>query len=260
VDAGLGSGYRLLGRGHPAMKLTKADAARQLGIARSTLYKLIDQGKVSPAPDGRIDSAELVRVAAYVDVLHERTRTPVPIAYTATTFQDETPHGRPQTGVRVQRTTGEYGRPQTSVDTVVDMLRAQLDILREELQAARQNAQAAQEREALLLRMLHESQQRYDRLLDVPRPVPQADPPPQRRERRTPPPVSVPTAPLPGTQDMTTPMPTYNPETHMLGVLCPQGHDWQGTGQSLRKRSNTRCLACDAAWARAKRRGRSQDG
>jgi predicted site-specific integrase-resolvase len=38
-------------------KLTKTQAARQLGIARSTLYKLIDQGKLSPAPDGMIDQA-----------------------------------------------------------------------------------------------------------------------------------------------------------------------------------------------------------
>ena len=28
-------------------KLTKADAARHLGISRTTLYKLIDQGKLS---------------------------------------------------------------------------------------------------------------------------------------------------------------------------------------------------------------------
>ena len=34
-------------------QLTKADAARQLGIARSILYKLLDQGRVSPTPDGR---------------------------------------------------------------------------------------------------------------------------------------------------------------------------------------------------------------
>ena len=58
-------------------QLTKADAARQLGIARSTLYKLIAQGKVSATPDGMIDQAELVRVAAYVDTLKERTRTSV---------------------------------------------------------------------------------------------------------------------------------------------------------------------------------------
>jgi excisionase family DNA binding protein len=29
-------------------RLTKTDAARQLGIARATLYKLIAQGKLSP--------------------------------------------------------------------------------------------------------------------------------------------------------------------------------------------------------------------
>src|SRR5262249_59472954 len=55
--------------------LTKADAARQLGIARSTLYKLIDQGKLSPTPDGLVDQAELVRVAAYADIIKGRTRT-----------------------------------------------------------------------------------------------------------------------------------------------------------------------------------------
>ena len=57
-------------------KLTKADAARQLGIARSTFYKLIDQGKISPTPDGMIDQAELVCVAAYVDTFKGHPRTP----------------------------------------------------------------------------------------------------------------------------------------------------------------------------------------
>ena len=32
--------------------LTKAEAARQLGISRTTLYKLIDQGTLSATPDG----------------------------------------------------------------------------------------------------------------------------------------------------------------------------------------------------------------
>ena len=57
-------------------KLTKTEAARQLGIARATLYKLIAQGKVSPTPDGLIDQAELVRVAPYttngISFLHTR--------------------------------------------------------------------------------------------------------------------------------------------------------------------------------------------
>jgi len=33
-------------------RITKADAARQLGISRTTLYKLIDQGKLSATPAG----------------------------------------------------------------------------------------------------------------------------------------------------------------------------------------------------------------
>ena len=56
-------------------KLTTTDAARQLGIARSTLYKLIDQGTVSATPDGMIDQAKLVRIATYADTLRERART-----------------------------------------------------------------------------------------------------------------------------------------------------------------------------------------
>jgi ACT domain-containing protein len=40
--------------------MPKADAVHQLGISRTILYKLIDQGKVSTTPDALIDQAELV--------------------------------------------------------------------------------------------------------------------------------------------------------------------------------------------------------
>jgi DNA-binding XRE family transcriptional regulator len=42
-------------------RLTKADAARQLGIARSTIYKLIEQGKPHPI---EAHGAELWAIAA----------------------------------------------------------------------------------------------------------------------------------------------------------------------------------------------------
>jgi hypothetical protein len=222
------------------MKLTKADAARQLGISRTTLYKFIEQGRLSSTPDGLIDQTELVRIAPTLDAHRARHLTPVHI----TRLDAYTP-GIEHHERTVDSVSGQHEQPSTARQ-LTSTLEAVVDILRGQLQAA-------QEREALLLRMLHESQQRYDRLLDVPRPAPQAAPP-RRRERRTPPPASVPPDPPPGLVDVTTRMPAYNPDTHMLGVLCPQEHDWQGTGQSLRKRSNHRCLACDAAWARAKRR------
>src|SRR5262245_24335850 len=62
-------------RGPPMARLTKPHAARQLGIARATLSKLLAQGQVSSTPDGLIDQAALVRVAPDIDTSHERSRT-----------------------------------------------------------------------------------------------------------------------------------------------------------------------------------------
>ena len=175
-------------------KLTKADAARQLGIARSTLYKLIDQGKVSPAPDGLIDQAELVRVAAYVDTLSGRPRTAEDTHETPSQRHTEISRGRPQTDDREQPWTDVRERPQTSSAALVDILREQIQTLRDELQEARAERQAAREREALLLRMVEQMQQRYDRLLDMPRPLPQDAPgaTPARRHPESHPPAKRP--------------------------------------------------------------------
>src|SRR5262245_5131316 len=90
-------------RGPSIAKLTKAAAARQLSIERGTLDKFISQGKVRPAPDDLIDQAELVRVAPHIDTLRERSRTP----------------------------TDSRERLQTSPDTLVDILRAQLRLMQE---------------------------------------------------------------------------------------------------------------------------------
>ena len=154
-------------------RLTKAAAARQLGIARSTLYKLIDQGKLSPTPDGLIDQAELVRVAAFVDTLLGRARTATDTDMRPAPGRVETARGRPQTDDRGQPETDVRERPRTSADTLVDILREQIQVLRDELQGARQ---AAQERErdyrehiARLTAMLDQAHQQNQRLLDLPR-------------------------------------------------------------------------------------------
>src|SRR5215217_4315006 len=56
-------------------RLSKTEAARQLGISRTTLYRLIEHGRLSPTPTGHIDDTELVRVAPQVDAIKERLAT-----------------------------------------------------------------------------------------------------------------------------------------------------------------------------------------
>ena len=56
-------------------RLSKSEAARQLGISRTTLYRLIAHGRLSPAPNGLIDDTELVRAAPHVDTIKERIAT-----------------------------------------------------------------------------------------------------------------------------------------------------------------------------------------
>jgi hypothetical protein len=154
-------------------RLTKADAARQLGISRTTLYKLIDQGKVSATPDGMIDQTELVRTAPYVDTLKERSRTSMDSANVDTQPSRSEHYERPQESVHEQPWTPVHERQWTSTDPLVDILREQIQVLRDELQGTRQ---AAQERErdyrehiAQLTAMLEQAHQQNQRLLDLPR-------------------------------------------------------------------------------------------
>jgi hypothetical protein len=46
---------------------------------------------------------------------------------------------------------------------------------------------------------------------------------------------------------------SYDASKYYLGKLCPQRHEYQGSGQSLLYRRNHRCLECDKASAQARR-------
>lgn len=51
----------------------------------------------------------------------------------------------------------------------------------------------------------------------------------------------------------------FDTTKYRLGTLCPRGHDYHGTGQSLRKNNKAGgCLACDAEQARYRRQARRQ--
>ena len=161
-------------------KLTKADAARQLHISRTTLYKLIDQGKLSATPDGMIDSAELVRVAPLVDSLKERSRTSMHThamdidtsAYEHNTQPVDTVHEHVWTDVHRHEQTSTMQTLVNALREHMETMRHELQTAREERQAALQERQEAREERALLLHMLQQMQHRYDRLLEAPRPAP----------------------------------------------------------------------------------------
>ena len=147
-------------------KLTITDAARVAGVARSTLYRAIQTGRLSADPDGRIDTAELLRAGYTLQRSAQQTKD--------VALHDATPRNT------------DAQQPSSSTDTQSlhplqqerDMLRLERDMLRQQLEAAqmreqaalerereaREERQAAREREALLLRMVEQTQQRYEDL------------------------------------------------------------------------------------------------
>ena len=51
-------------------------------------------------------------------------------------------------------------------------------------------------------------------------------------------------------------VPTYDTSKQYLGKLCPRRHDYHGTGQSLLRKTNHLCLACDRERAKERRQAR----
>jgi len=152
-------------------KLSLADAARVAGVARSTLYRAIQKGRLSADPDGHIDTAELLRAGYTLQRSAQQTKD--------TALHRATPRDS-----NTQQTSDSIDTQELhALQRERDMLRLERDLLRQQLEAsqmreqaaverereAREERQAAREREALLLRMMEQAQQRYDRLLEVPR-------------------------------------------------------------------------------------------
>jgi hypothetical protein len=53
-------------------------------------------------------------------------------------------------------------------------------------------------------------------------------------------------------------MPAFDTTKYVLGKLCPRSHDYHHTGQSLLRRANLGCLACDRDKARERRQAKQQ--
>src|SRR5262245_64772716 len=89
-------------------QLTKADAARQLGISRTILYTCIDQGQLSATPEGLSDQTELVRIAPPLDVHRERPRPPMDMATMDASTSHSAHHRRPVDMPRGHNTDGRF--------------------------------------------------------------------------------------------------------------------------------------------------------
>jgi hypothetical protein len=162
-------------RGPPIAKLTISDAARACRVARSTLQRAVQAGRLSLDADHRVDTAELLRAGYTLHAARQdedcRTRH--------VALQDAAPRSsstRQDTAGAGQNDATLMQQMLAALERENALLRAALDAAAAREEEARANAQAAREERTLLLQMLQEMQHRYDRLLDMPRPAPQESP------------------------------------------------------------------------------------
>ena len=174
-------------------KLTISDAARACRVARSTLQRAVNAGRLSLDPDHHVDTAELIRAGYTLHAARQdetrRTRHAAlqdAAPRSSSTQQDAADTPAPD-AVLMQHTIDALERENA-------LLRVALDAAAAREQDARANAQAARDERTLLLQMLQDMQHRYDRLLDMPRPTspPQPSPAPQPAPARTPAPAGDP--------------------------------------------------------------------
>jgi hypothetical protein len=148
--------------------LTIVDAVRLTGVSRAQLYRYLKAGRLSRAPEGFLDIAELLRAGL---LLYLPDATP-----TVSMRHEETP-------------------PVSSDVSAVSLtaLERLIDVMQRELDAARLLLREAHARETQLLQMLSQVHQQNQRLLDLPRTPPPASPqdapgaPPARRHPQSPP-------------------------------------------------------------------------
>jgi len=169
-------------------KLSISDAARACCVARSTLQRAINAGRLSLDPDHRIDTAELLRAGF---TLHAaRQPHEAPMRYGA--LQDaagRSSSARQPAAVPPGADAALLQHTLAALERENTLLHAALDAAAAREEEARANTQAAREREALLLQMLQDMQHRYDRLLDMPRttvPPQTAEEPPGATQTREP--------------------------------------------------------------------------
>jgi hypothetical protein len=153
-------------------RLTTADAARQLGLSRTTLSQRINQGRVSATPEGLSDATALVRAAPAVDTRQERARTSLDTAARDMHRSPEAHRERPPEAGHAHPWTRGHARQGTSTDPLVDVLRDQLQRAQERERIYEGHERASHDHMARLTARLHAAQRQHQQLRDMPRRVP----------------------------------------------------------------------------------------
>jgi hypothetical protein len=220
-------------------KLTISDAARTCRVARSTLPRAINAGRLSLDADHRVDTAELLRAGYTLQAARQEQP--------AASLRDTAERAN---GTR-QGDAAPLHHELTLLQREFALLERERDLLRTALDAAAAREQVALEREARLLHLLEQAQTQSHRLLDTARPPAAPSPAARHASRQT-----VLREPRPTPSSVHSAPPPCDPHKHVLGKLCPRGHDYQDTGQSLLQRSNRKCLVCHREQAQARRQAR----
>lgn len=149
--------------------VSKAEAARRMRISRTTLYKLIDEGKLSAQSDGTIDPTELVRAVSTLSTTVHRERSDghrEHIEVDTDTQGNE--HIYP---IQDEHSEAPNGQMPGHQFTDPGVHREQLDTLREMIALLREQLDRKDEQIAHLSGRLSQWEERYDRLLAAPAPT-----------------------------------------------------------------------------------------
>jgi hypothetical protein len=141
-------------------KLTISDAAHVAGVSRSTLHRAIKHGRISLDPDGRLDTAELLRAGYMLQQALRQPRTRM--------TQDATPKRRNGSQDRKTPADHELAALEREREVLQRELDATRELMRQEREAALERERASRERETLLLHMLQEAQRQHQRVLEAP--------------------------------------------------------------------------------------------
>ena len=128
-------------------RITLTEASRITGAARSTLYRAIQEGRLTREPDGTVDTAELLR--AGFTLQHTTSET---------ALHDE---------ATIHHATDEMYREDASAILYLERL---VTTLERELEAAKTREAQLLEREVALLALLRAQQEMQQRLLEPGRP------------------------------------------------------------------------------------------